>query len=208
MRSTLQDIRYGLRMLVKSPGFTVLVVLSLALGIGANTAIFSSINALMLRTLPVRGPQSLYLLQWSIKNHADRPADGLHRRQRRERRAHRGRRPATLSPIPPISSCRKITLCSATCSRLRPTKKRRMLGWAGRQVPRWFKASPATFSRAWASLRPCGRTILPADDNPSATPVAVVSYSSGRSSLGGDQLAVGRTVSLNGTPLIVMGVAP
>src|SRR5215475_5731298 len=52
----IQDVRYGLRTLPKSPGFTAVAVLSLALGIGSNTAIFSVINTLMLRTLPIRSP--------------------------------------------------------------------------------------------------------------------------------------------------------
>jgi hypothetical protein len=57
-----RDIRYGLRVMVKSPGFTTVAVLSLALGIGANTAIFSLIDAMMWRMLPVKDPKGLWVV--------------------------------------------------------------------------------------------------------------------------------------------------
>jgi hypothetical protein len=59
MESLIKDLRYGYRTLLRNPGFTAVAVLSLALGIGANTAIFSFINTVLLKTLPVRAPEQL-----------------------------------------------------------------------------------------------------------------------------------------------------
>jgi hypothetical protein len=70
METLWQDLRYGVRLLRLNPGFTIIAVLSLALGMGANTAIFQLLNAVGLRALPVRNPQELAVVRIGNRNHS------------------------------------------------------------------------------------------------------------------------------------------
>ncbi len=85
----IRDLRHGLRMLLQAKSWTTVVVLSLALGIGANAALFSAINGLLIKTLPVRDPDTLVRLRWSGKNDMVTEFERLRlHRYRRKRAQH------------------------------------------------------------------------------------------------------------------------
>ena len=203
LEQLLQDLRYGARMLRRSPGFTAVAVITLALGIGANTAIFSLINALMLRTLLVQKPEQLVVLRWRARQNPGTrqsyywggcPGEEtgatacsfsylLYEQLRRNREVFSG----VFGFVPP-SGITEITVNGQTSQ------------------GRGDFVSGDFFSTLGVTAT-TGRVLDLLDDVSGASPVVVISYNYWRSRFGSDPSVIGQTVLLNGVPFTVSGVA-
>ncbi len=180
----LQDFRYALRMLRKNLGLSTAVVLSLAIGIGANTAIFSVVDALLLRPLPYPQPERLaniWLHSPGIGIFRDWPSPGEYLDVRNEN--HSFEEMAIAQPGPHYVDWSAISLSESTGSEPRPALFR-MLG-----------AKPLL-----------GRLLLPEEDQPGKPPVVILSYRFWRRLFGSDPQLVGKSVTLNGKQYAVAGV--
>jgi predicted permease len=195
MGTFLQDLKYALRMLRKNPAFTAVAVLTLALGIGANTAIFSLENAVMLKMLPVKNPGELVVVGDPTEVHSRRMGDPgvsvfsypLYRDMRDG------------------SSVFSGMLASGEAHRLR------VMGDSIGEIS--GNTTGVLVSGNYFSVLGVnalyGRVITPDDDSgPGAHPVAVVSYGFWKNKLGENPSVVGQTLRINNYPFIVIGVAP
>ena len=205
LEQLLQDIRFGLRMLRKSSGFTAVAILTLALGIGANTAIFSLINAVMLRSLPVENPSQLVLLQWSARN-----SPNVHGYQSAGDCANDMRlgakNPGGCSFSEPMfreiaqANIFSGTAAFANSGRLNLTGNGAATVINGQLVS-------GDFFRTMGLKASTGRLLNSTDDTPAAAPVAVLNYGYWQSAFGGSRDVVGRTIELNNVPFTIIGVA-
>jgi predicted permease len=199
-----QDLRYGLRTLGRNRGFTVVAVFTLALGIGANTAIFSVLNAVDLRRLPVRDPKQLVMLQWSAdksikwkrySSDGGCNAEGL------------GAADAGCSfTFPAFEYLRSR---SATVSGLAAVAgldqfQARIRGEIVRASAQFVSGE---FFHLLGVSTPLGRTLDEQDDLPGAEPVAVLSWRYWEAHFHSDPRVLGTTVALEGIPFKVVGVA-
>jgi predicted permease len=182
-----QDLRYAARTLRKSPGFTLVVVLSLTLGIGANTAIFSVINAILLRALPVSKPAELSLVQMESR---------LPMSQRFSYPMFQLLRDALPAPSA-VAAASKVQRSYANLE-------------AGREPETtWVQLVSGEFFGVIGLPPTLGRT-LNADDNRTVGghPVAVLSEGLWRRRFGGARDVLGRDVTINGAHFTIVGVAP
>jgi predicted permease len=200
-----QDVRFGLRMLLKSPAFATVAVLTLAFGIGANTAIFSLIDAVMLRSLPVENPAQLVLLKWSARKQpnihgmasfGDCPSD-----------LSGGRlNPSGCSFSEPMFREIAAAHIFAGTAAFANSGRLDLTGNGPASVINGQLVS-GNFSRTTGLKAALGRLLDASDDAAAAAPVAVLNYGYWQSAFGGSRDVIGRTIELNAVPFTIVGVA-
>jgi hypothetical protein len=204
MNALFQDIRFGIRMLARNPGFTAVAVLTLALGIGANTAIFSLVDAVMLRALPVRDQSRLVVMRWrahKMPRHNSTSSFGDCARNEGG-----DKNPSGCSlPYPFFELIRSEKEAFSRATAFAGPARLVLSGNGPARMASGELVSGDYFStlgvNAWV-----GRTLGPADDSLSAPRAVVLSYAFWQDAFGGDRSAVGRTIVLNSVPFTIAGV--
>ena len=200
----LQDLRYSLRMLRRNPGFALTVVLLLGLGIGANTAIFSVMDAVLFRMLPVKDPQQLVLLDWGSQQHPRDFVSDIEGGGRIDKIS--GRRTYSF----PYHFYQEFRGRNRSFSSIFAFagQDHVNLGLNGRAEDAIIETVSGNYFDAIGIPAVLGRTIVPADDQESAAPVAVLSFHFWQQKLDQDRLIIGKTIVIDGNPVTVAGVAP
>ncbi|HKY04932.1 MAG TPA: ABC transporter permease, partial [Blastocatellia bacterium] len=198
-----RDAGYGLRMLLKSKGFTLVAVLSLALGIGANTAIFSLIDAVLLKMLPVSRPRELVLFNWlSGQKRMMRSIDGVSITD-----------PATgmtLSNSFSYLTFERFRDHNETLSDIfafAPLEQLNVIADGQAEIAGGQLVSGGYYSGLGVQTI-LGRTITPADDQAGASPVAVITHRYWQRRFGLDPGVVGKDIIVNNVPFTIIGVTP
>ena len=205
LESLLQDLRYGLRMLAKSPAFTAIIVLTLALGIGANTAIFTLVDAVMLRSIPVRDPQQLVVAQWSARHwpkNVGTSSFGDCGRSERNATTEIG---CSLS-YPMFQEIQNQKSVFANAMGFAGPYQMDLSGNGAAAIAQGDLVSGSYFQTLGVSPA-LGRTLVADDEKPGAPSVAVLDYAYWQRAFGGSPAAIGRTIRLNDAVFTIVGVA-
>ncbi len=184
MDTLFRDIRYGIRSLLKRPGFTMIAVTALALGIGANTAIFSLVNAVLLQPLPFAEPDRLVWVWGNIRNGGNR---------------------ASVSPLDFLDFRQQNATFEQFAASLQVS-----LNLTGSGEPERLSASAVTgnYFQALGAQPALGRTFVPENEKIGNDQVAILSYEFWQRRFGGDVAIVNKTIVLDGKTALVIGVMP
>jgi len=206
LEQLLQDVRFGLRTLRKNPGFAAVAVLTLALGIGANTAIFSLINAVMLRTLTVRDPQHLLILRWTALHDPSTTASYFWGGCPDASNGSTNTQEGCSFSYPMFEQIHQERNIFSAVSAFTGSNQLHVTA-NGRVSTATGQLVSGDFFSTLGVRAIMGRTLEPVDDVLGAQPAAVLSYGFWQNRFGGDPSMVGKSVLLENTPFTVVGVA-
>jgi predicted permease len=196
------DLGYAVRVLRNNPGFTLVATLSLALGIGANTAIFTVVNAVLLRALPVRDPQQLVF----VNSSADSAIKGVRVRNSNDRTDKvTGRRSYNTFPLAAVRDFRAGTSDALEVFGYYSLYKTGLSEGGANRTARVSLVSGNFFDGLGVPMA-LGRGLLDSDDQP-GTSAIVITQSFWEGSLNADASILGKVLRLNGAPMTVVGVA-
>src|ERR1700722_9664233 len=200
-----QDLRYALRTMAGNRAFTALVVFSLALGIGANTAIFSFMDSILLRSLPVRDPERLALLNWHAK--AVKSGGFVLHGISGSTYEEDGSTSSGIFPYPAFELFKSNDAAFSTLFAYRPARDLNVSVKGQAYLVNGEYVSGDYF-RGLDVPPAAGRLVIADDDRFGAPSVVVLTYAFSQRSFGGPENATGQTVLLNNLPFLVVGVTP
>ncbi len=193
----LKDLRHAIRMLAGAKGWTAVIVLSLALGIGANAALFSLVNGLLLTKLPVKDPDTLVRFRYVGANDAVTDSSDYGFR-------NGGRTTFSYPMFQQFVADNRTMSDLFACA---PLGRVNVVVDGHAEIARAFISSGNYYRLLGVAAR-LGRTILPDDDRPAAPGVAVISSPYWHSRFGTDPSIVGKTIDVTGRPVTIVGVLP
>lgn len=205
LENVFEDLRYGARTLSKQAGFTAIIVLTLALGIGANTAIFSLVNTALLKALPVRDSEQLVALQWKAHKEPSHIGISSYGDCETSFRKTGGSGCSFSEPF-----FREVATKDDVFSSVTAFGGARRLNLSGSGEASTVDRAEYVTGTYFETLRikpAIGRLLAPEDDTASAASAVVLSYRFWRSRFGGSKEILGKTILLNRVPFAVVGVA-
>ncbi|HZO57356.1 MAG TPA: ABC transporter permease, partial [Bryobacteraceae bacterium] len=205
-----QDIRYGCRTMAANKAFSALAVLSLALGIGANTSIYSLMESILLRSLPVADPESLVVLNWHSRPPQNANKEWVHVMHGVQGMAWPGDKGAMVSGMFPYAAFETLREENPVFSTLFGyfNGLSRNLAIRGQAMNASTEFVTGEYFRGLGVSPAAGRLIGSEDDRPGAAPVAVISFATSQQRFGGGANAIGQPVLVDNVPFTVIGVAP
>jgi predicted permease len=205
-----QDVRYGFRTMNANKAFSALAVLLLALGIGANTAIYSLMESILLRSLPVADPESLVVLNWQSRPPQNASKQWEHVMHAVQGIAWPGGKGVMVSGMFPYGAFETLREENPVFSTLFGyfNGLTRNLSIHGQATTASTEYVTGEYFRGLAVSPAAGRLIGSDDDRPGAAPVAVISFAASQNRFGGPPSAIGQSILVDNIPFTVIGVAP